>query len=894
MREWFNSVNRPELEAELCHHLDNQLELRELAQNPYVLTLMCAIFAGEGEQPGRPASRTGLYREAFQFMVAYCRNHFGSLGYKFDKDDLNNTKKIAFELMARPVASPFEFTEFEVNEFVKDSGHLARSWSHARLIVLANEKDAAHSFMHPTLHEFLAGQELAQRLNSGEFDPIRAGTDPLWMRAGVFAADSVGAESPLWQALKTTVENPDDFGLLLLRVASLLTEVRATDGGLILIGVDIRPRIWKLFLRSPSPESYAEALAQLCPLYAIEQAESAELTPKLLPRLLSLNSKLSPSHEGRSRLVTLIAQLRFTDEVVVDSDIADLAALMGHEPDEPSSLASASEMRSAVDLMSDLVAFGEGNTRTTRIRRAYTQTEEAEEELLKEFHTTTKRRPTLATSWMHSIFLGTLRVRDAILNRLLTFHDKPDLLVQALRVLRQFSIGDSVDHVFELLSSNTNPSVRVEAALAAGGALCDKKLRQLCDYAGLEETDVEVRKAAIEALARSRAVWMVSKLAHEDPRLRLDQSERVVIGGYLATIARATPIGEQPTTIQAPIAHYFVTRLRSDDVSPFEVIHSAACSDIELIRPEWHRLLKSNDAEELWPAVCEAIRHHKDDHSINLVIRKLKSAAKKPDSNKFKYHATLAVAFIKTEKISELRKYCSEHALWKFSLETDTLVFSDRLIRAAEFGVPGFADNATIETYLQLKNDEVSAEWDNAIRLLLEDRAHRYAAAFEEVDLSIEELTTRRLHRELTVMHYVFIRHIKEFLAFREHIEQSTRVPAEIRNIFRGRDVEKATGIPKSSLGGTRTWKRVSALLKLKRNKGSRTPTLNSQVTKGELADSRQNTPAEAILAAEDVRKKIESARISDLEKKGLLKDLDEKPGEAERIQKVLDTLTGQ
>lgn len=92
-----NSVN------DLCAHLDQNVGLRELARNPYVLTLLCAVAANKR----KPSTRSELYSEAITLMAQYCRETFGNEGYTFPQKTMTESERVAYELLGLKQAYSF-------------------------------------------------------------------------------------------------------------------------------------------------------------------------------------------------------------------------------------------------------------------------------------------------------------------------------------------------------------------------------------------------------------------------------------------------------------------------------------------------------------------------------------------------------------------------------------------------------------------------------------------------------------------------------------------------------------------------------------------------------------------------------------------------------------------
>ncbi len=139
----------------------------------------------------------------------------------------------------------------------------------------------------------------------------------------------------------------------------------------------------------------------------------------------------------------------------------------------------------------------------------------------------------------------------------------------------------------------------------------------------------------LQSLARAGAVGLVRELVSEAPNVRTDKSERLIVSGYLAAIARTTRKDYDLGRVLEPITNYFLSRLDDADVEPLEVSHSAACAFAAQIRAKWRLILESygdsdkSDApryvRDLRAAVCRAIRKAEDRGSVAAVVKALKA-----------------------------------------------------------------------------------------------------------------------------------------------------------------------------------------------------------------------------------------------------------------------------
>ena len=693
IRTWFRLAGRSELEARLCSHLDNHPGLRELARNPYILTLLCAVLA-RGKSP---ASRADLYREAFELMASFCHQRFGADGFEFTADTMRRSEKAAYGLLARPVASPFEFTSAEVRRAAADNGVLFRTWEKARFMSLQNEYEDVYAFLHATLQEYLAGRELLRRIQQGGSATGLLGADYRWIQPLTLAAGSVPEDHGLWAALREIAARPDRFGLCFLRIAILLAEFGVDDGGESLIGLDLRPPLWDLFLRAPDPKPYADALVELDADFAIRaaQEQGGKISPERLARVMLLFSKIPPENPNRRSLVELVANTRLSVPAgVTECDTPSLSGFMGFQPVEAHNLASADDVRTVGEIVEALGnAEGTPRQRPLRMRLARTRSAEAEAVLCASLGAATDAADT--TDLFQALAtLGTLAVRDAVVDWLWSGPKGEDLEGQALRVLQRFPIDQGAEALLGRVAKGNPRRLRVEAAIALGGAQDDRILNRLADYARTDsEPDIEVRRAVLQALAGAGSVAMVRRLVTESPGIRPDPSECLVVSGYLAAIARRTPAALDTARVRPLIETYFVSRLQDAAVTPLEVAHAASVRGSISVCTALRQIV-SDDSKRpaVRAAACRSLRELRDPECLEVVdAALLKEMGVPQPSSEVLEEASLTVALLDPKRLLKRDNPAIEAALWKLSLDTQQPLFDDAISN------PGPADTPASE-----------------------------------------------------------------------------------------------------------------------------------------------------------------------------------------------------
>ncbi|MCA9047478.1 MAG: HEAT repeat domain-containing protein, partial [Planctomycetaceae bacterium] len=579
--------------------------------------------------------------------------------------------------LGRDATSSFEFTEDEVTDRTEDD-QLLETWNKSRLIGLTNDFGPTFAFLHATLHEYLAGKELLRRVDDGDAVIQRVGVDARWLQPLVLAAGAIPPTHKLWPAVSSLFDLGDQFGLLAVRMAPLLAESGVSDGGVSLVGRDIRQDLWRGILQSPDPRPYIDALIELDTDFAIDTAKQIKrLDPDDFARVMVLYTRMDPNHQRRTELVRLVAENFQPGKTAVTTSNYDLTEIMSFRPDEPLSLTGAGDYRTATEMLHSLSETEDpGRQRSILMRLARSGTSAAEQELIARFNETDD------PGQLDDLFdalraLGTFGVRDTLLSWLERRPNHEPHLIKGLQILRQFPIPGSAAMLLSLLHPENTRTVRVHAALALGGSQNDDVIERLSQYAHMEfEPDVEVRKATFEALARAGAVGLVRQLHREPQGSRSDRSERLVVCGYLAAIARTISPNMDPSKSLPRIESLFLHILQYEDVAPLEIRNAAALKYSTAILDALKSLLHRSRAPEVRAAACQALRELRDRSAVEQIELVLKDAisADSPPEEKVVEEAALTLAFLDADRIKGIEHPRINTALWRYCLSTDKLM----------------------------------------------------------------------------------------------------------------------------------------------------------------------------------------------------------------------------
>lgn len=699
IREWFLRINKPEWESLLVDHLDRHLSLREMARNPFVLTLLCAVVAHyqiSVDPLPLPLTRAELYEQAVNLFAEYCDKEFGESGYPFSHETLRRTEAAALSLLGR-VPSPYEFDASALTHATDGDSSLQGILERARLITLVRERDRTFTFLHATIHEYLAAQELRRQMESNTTELQALLSSPIWLQVLQFAfAQERGNDklSGLWESLKKVLAHPDRYGLLWLQAGRLLTDVNVTDGGQKLLGSDIRERIWDLLCRSPDARPYVDVLVELDTDYAISQTQSwTEGDADRLALLMLLHQRVSPQHPRRSELVMRAAAMHLRTGVADGTEIREtsmpgsLAGYFGFEPIGAVNLRDADETRTPQEIIAALSGIEPSTPtriRAYRMRLALSRTEEAEAFLTDALKSAVRTEDAIELAEALAT-LGTLAARDVLIATLPRFSEHAAVSISLLQALYDMPMDKtSASLVLEYLKPLHPSAVRVVAAQALGRCIEAGPLNWLADYARLDEQDASLRTAALEALTRAGAVSAVKQLYQEGLSSR-DGEERRTAWRYLHSIVRHTQPDYDHGRV-LPLIRVLVKQelARGYDASP-EVIAWTFLLEQSGITGETmamvYRILEDREASVLQRiAACRSIHSLGDERDTPILAEVLNETIDDADLQELAKEAANALAIRAPQMLTRRSEPLIDQALWKMSLNTGKLFFENKIV----------------------------------------------------------------------------------------------------------------------------------------------------------------------------------------------------------------------
>lgn len=290
IRRWFRSVGEPERAEPLLHHLDQHPDLRRLARNPFLLTLLCGISREAHRREGLdlPSTRAELYEQTLRFIYAHHAERYPEAPAGADQQ--RQIERLALWLLDEAPGAPrFVFGHRDVIDSGGDPDLLPRVLKPSRLLSQLGPDDETHHFLHATFQEYLAAGALEREPSDQAILRLRGHVhEATWQEVFHFLAAKPGPlREAFWQEVSALASRPDRFGLVLARLARWVAAAGAQDGGTALLRRDLRELLWPFVERITASRIWVEAYAELDASGFVRRVDEAiqKADPRLRARL---------------------------------------------------------------------------------------------------------------------------------------------------------------------------------------------------------------------------------------------------------------------------------------------------------------------------------------------------------------------------------------------------------------------------------------------------------------------------------------------------------------------------------------------------------------------------------------------------------------------------------
>ena len=526
---WFTRAGEPDLAAALRKQLDNSLDLRRLARNPFLLTLLCGLaLRAEREGGGAlPTSRSALYQAALDLVYRQDERRHGEPRWNVPRR--RQVERLALWLLDQaPDAPRYVFGPEDVTASGAERDLLDRYLKPSRLLAQWGLAPDAHHFLHTTFQEYLAARSLTQ-LKPGELlgQIRRHFFSGSWHEIFHFLAGLSGpAQEAFWREMSRLAREPDRFGHLFLRLARFAAEAGLEDGGRSKLGVDLRDGLWAGVVRFTLNALFVNAYALLDP------AGLAERVRRALPEAGRRTEALLLQTVGRTAAPEISKVL--VDQILTGDRRTAMVAL------------------NQIDLFRRVDAEGLARLRAAAASRRVTPG--------------VRRRAIWALGAVRDhdsipLFIAEI-LRDAesaddvffalssigtdeavrVVSQLIEVSDEPAWMASALSCLERIESSASRDLLLEIIAmrSPEHPAV-LEALTAIGGKPVHRGSEILAGLLG-NESAAELRAAAASALESATGAGVVEALARA---AREDPEEEVRRRALRSLERRARPVDAQ-------------------------------------------------------------------------------------------------------------------------------------------------------------------------------------------------------------------------------------------------------------------------------------------------------------------------------------------------------------
>lgn len=275
VESWFTNSHLSHKQYEkqaLLSQIDTNSRLRDMAGNPFLLTLLCHI------QQSQPDSQLPLHRSDVYANILYLirlqLRHVKKDNKLFREQEMGYLSRFCHYLYAHADNAPlqiFEYDHWDCFALPDTVPDFDKHYLPSRLINSWRQGGDFH-FVHLTFQEYLISLHIAKH----SFDEVKAYLfNPYWKMVFRFLAGiySKQTDHQNLKTLLTTLLSPlDKMGLLYLEAARFLIEANIEDSTA-LLGYDLRDKLWELWVGNAdyAKESSGEILAILSPAYILNK-----------------------------------------------------------------------------------------------------------------------------------------------------------------------------------------------------------------------------------------------------------------------------------------------------------------------------------------------------------------------------------------------------------------------------------------------------------------------------------------------------------------------------------------------------------------------------------------------------------------------------------------------
>jgi tetratricopeptide (TPR) repeat protein len=717
INQWFKVIKKASLAKSVLEHLNKYPDLKRMARNPFLLTLICALAFYKAPSTAQeiPRTRTELYREAVRIIIE--QHNARNSKDPFNGTDCPLVERLAFWLFKEAPNAPRYI--FELSDFMGIGGskrYIEKTLKPARLITRLAQKGESFHFIHPTFQEFFAACYIARK-KIPEVEQLfsEIAYDPSWQEILSFTAGQVQnsklIENLFWRRMKHLAATPDRYGFIYLQLARYVAEAGAVDGGNQLLGVDLREKLWQFVISREKNKHYVDALVSLDAHWYIERVREYLKQPDIPPRLnavLIRTLKHVKTADSSDELVRQILGEREDSSAVasyqVDQVLDDkgLQVLLKevHNPERDIKVKvqiihalGYSGRFEILDFLSD-IARGNGDLSIPAITAIGHIGGDSAVTILKDIYKQTGKDDIRKTIIPALVNCRSLQARDTLLLLLAFTSQKLDIIQILLEELSEIPITHSFEMIFGLLKPSIPPQIRAAAAAAlVNAAPGNESVAELLLQTARKDPEITVRVQALASLKKRARPVDTKDLAKIAESLDLPDGARAnALHALLKTASRWRGLQDAPwlhrlaanavrkalnqksgtLSQEAASLSYlldeeiapFLMEIAGDESYSFETRENAVASLGKL---------KYKPAESLLLGLMNRFPDVEDDESITETDPGKRLAQRSAES----------MTLINPEALINYKGKTADNSLYDFAYNNGYLVFGDRIIDAS-------------------------------------------------------------------------------------------------------------------------------------------------------------------------------------------------------------------
>ena len=187
------------------------------------------------------------------------------------------------------------------------------------------DRESLH-FLHTSFQEYLAAEALLKQDKNKRITLINKELhNPAWQEIFRFiAGKNIEKDHDFWHIIRQLASHPDQCGLINIRLSQLIAETGMGDGGKLLLGYDLRNRLWEHIKSGIATDYFVQAYVQLDVKSYIDRVNTHEIrSSRLKARLIRSLGKI-PSSQSSQTLLNCLLSNNLADAAVASYAIKNV------------------------------------------------------------------------------------------------------------------------------------------------------------------------------------------------------------------------------------------------------------------------------------------------------------------------------------------------------------------------------------------------------------------------------------------------------------------------------------------------------------------------------------------------------------------------------------------